>query len=945
MGYLKLQIRKLFRHTTRYVLARPKLRKPAVMVLARFPGLKSRLSRLHAGASVVLGAPAKIAHLTPRARRIYALMQAAQRECASDEGASVPDMNAVREGVAGQQDAWLNMLKEFRSLQDMKLPPGHRPKLAYVSPLPPERSGIADYSAELLPCLAAYYDIDVIIAQAKISTPWVHAHCGIQTSDYFLQNAHVYDRVIYHFGNSIYHQHMYELLAQVPGVVVLHEFYLGVIPHYLQANDISPHAFSRAIYLSHGYAALRVSFQTGQIAEMMRKYPANLEVLQQAQQVIVHSRHAKNLADEWYGLAEDWTVIPLLRAPASGISRDQARQALGLKPDDFLVCSFGLIGATKLNHLLLEAWLNSRLAQNCMLVFVGDEQQGEYGAQLKQAIRNSGLCIRITGWTDMATFRNYLAAADIAVQLRAFSRGETSAAMLDCMNHALPTIVNAHGSFAELPADAVWMLSDKFEQKELVVAMETLWQDGRKRTSLGSRAQEIIRSLHAPGACAEQYAEAIEQGHVRARHGAEALARNITRHYRPSDTECMAIAQAIDRTLPLAKAKRQLLVDVSVTCRKDWKTGIQRVVRALVWELIMSPPPGYRVEPVYCTDEGGLWHYRYARDWTSAALGFSGGWMIEEPVEYAAGDVMLIADLTSGFAVEAERAGVFESLKHDGVKLHFIVYDLLPIQMPEFFPPGQTVFQEWLKAVTRVADGAICISQSVAQDLEFWISNARLQRICTMRIDWFHLGADIGNSMPSSGLPEHAEQILARLVAVPTFLMVGTIEPRKGHLQTLKAFTQLWQEGYDINLVIAGCEGWHGMPDNMRRTIPEIVAQLHHHPELGKRLLWLEGISDEYLENVYAASDCLIAASEGEGFGLPLIEAAQHKLAVMARDIPVFREVAGEYACYFAGLEPCQLSAAIKAWLAQDDHGPAELPWLTWKQSTEMLLDKLGLTR
>ena len=56
-------------------------------------------------------------------------------------------------------------------------------------------------------------------------------------------------------------------------------------------------------------------------------------------------------------------------------------------------------------------------------------------------------------------------------------------------------------------------------------------------------------------------------------------------------------------------------------------------------------------------------------------------------------------------------------------------------------------------------------------------------------------------------------------------------------------------------------------------------------------MLWLEGISDEYLDKVYAASTCLIAASEGEGFGLPLIEAAQHKLPIIARDIPVFREV------------------------------------------------------
>ena len=89
------------------------------------------------------------------------------------------------------------------------------------------------------------------------------------------------------------------------------------------------------------------------------------------------------------------------------------------------------------------------------------------------------------------------------------------------------------------------------------------------------------------------------------------------------------------------------------------------------------------------------------------------------------------------------------------------------------------------------------------------------------------------------------------------------------------------------------------MPHDQRRTIPTIVEKLRHHPELGKRLFWLEGISDEYLEKVYATCVCLIAASEDEGFGLPLIEAARHRIPILARDIPVFREVAGDHASYF----------------------------------------------
>ena len=93
------------------------------------------------------------------------------------------------------------------------------------------------------------------------------------------------------------------------------------------------------------------------------------------------------------------------------------------------------------------------------------------------------------------------------------------------------------------------------------------------------------------------------------------------------------------------------------------------------------------------------------------------------------------------------------------------------------------------------------------------------------------------------------------------------------------------------------------------------MERLRNHPELGKQLIWLDGISDEYLEKIYAESTCLIAASEGEGFGLPLIEAAQHRMPILARNIPVFQEVAGPHAMYFEGMAPEQLAHAVVRWL------------------------------
>jgi glycosyltransferase involved in cell wall biosynthesis len=164
--------------------------------------------------------------------------------------------------------------------------------------------------------------------------------------------------------------------------------------------------------------------------------------------------------------------------------------------------------------------------------------------------------------------------------------------------------------------------------------------------------------------------------------------------------------------------------------------------------------------------------------------------------------------------------------------------------------------------------------------------------------------------------------------------MVGTVEPRKGQRQALDAMELLWKKGVDANLVIVGKQGW---------MVDELAERLAAHPEKDCRLFWLPGVSDEMLLELYRRASALLAPSEGEGFGLPLIEAAQHGIPIIARDLPVFREVAGEHAEYFSGLGPDDLADALERWLALHREGKAPvstgMPWLTWQQSAQQLLD------
>ncbi|MDB9494017.1 glycosyltransferase family 1 protein [Spirulina major CS-329] len=372
----------------------------------------------------------------------------------------------------------------------------------------------------------------------------------------------------------------------------------------------------------------------------------------------------------------------------------------------------------------------------------------------------------------------------------------------------------------------------------------------------------------------------------------------------------------------------QLLVDISELVQEDVKSGIQRVVRSITLEFLKNPPDGYRVEPIYFDGQT----YRYARHFTHHTFGVAQADLHDRKVAIASHDIFLGLDLNFRFMPAITRA--WWQLKYRKLKIYFIVYDILLIRHPEWWPPGaDNLLRHWLVTVAEIATGLICISKAVADDVTDWLHHESSFRHPLPQIDYFHLGADIENSVPTTGLPENAETVLTLLKKRPSFLMVGTLEPRKGHQQALDAFELLWQDNTDINLVIVGKEGW---------LVESLIHQINTHPKLNQNLFWLQSISDEYLEKVYAASTALLAASYGEGFGLPLIEAARRNLPIIARDIPVFREVIGENGHYFIAQHPEHLAESIRNYLAVKNQSDwhtnnNSLNFMNWKKSCSKL--------
>lgn len=815
-----------------------------------------------------------------------------------------------------------------------------RPRLAFLSPLPPDKSGIADYSADLIAELLPDYDIEVV-SQSATDHPAVLANCKTRSIAWFEQHAAEFDRIIYHFGNSSFHEHMFGLLSRFPGVVVLHDFYLSGIINHLDHTGLAPHALNQALYDSHGFAALIMQQREGRLASIWG-YPCNRQVLNDASGVIVHSAYARDLAEKWYGkgVADDWVVMPFPRALAQP-DRQAARKRLGLDEDIHVTCTFGMLGPTKLNDRLLEAWLATAMASDvrCCLVFVGQNDPGEYGAEMTRAIGASAAPERVTvtGFADRALYLDWLAAADCAVQLRANSRGETSAAIMDCLAYGLPTIINANGSSAEVPDSAACKLPNVFSTAMLSDALTDLREQAGTARTYSGQGRNYLATQHHPHRIGRRYRDAIEHfstSSAAANH--RRLIRSIGRIEAgtPSNHDWAALAHSLVANQRPAFGPKQLLVDVSELVQRDSKSGIQRVVRNVLESLLKDCPAGFRVEPVYEKDN----QYWYARNFTCTLLGIVEPALQDTLLETSAGDRYLGLDLLP-HGVPRTR-NIFVDMKNRGVGVYFVVYDLLPILRPDVFvAEAGFFFTKWLEAVTSVADGVVCISRAVADELAQWLATSPPARLTPLHIDYFHLGADIPVTPAAASEPSDPLAVLVAMRRAPSVLMVGTIEPRKGHAQALEAFELLWSQGSNAQLVIVGKSGW---------MVEGLTSKMRKHPEQGKRLFWLDSASDAVLLQIYQSASALLAASTGEGFGLPLIEAAQYGVPIIARDLPVFMEVAQEHAFYFSGTAPVDLATALKTWLAlhagEQAPSSAAMPWLTWAGSARQLVNVLSKT-
>jgi len=410
-------------------------------------------------------------------------------------------------------------------------------RVAYYSPMPPERSGIADYSAHLLPALRERIEVEV--AKRGRTRP-----------------SRGTDLALYHVGNNPdAHGWIVEALRKRPGVVVLHDFVLHHLVAGLTIGRRDGHGYLDAMereggvvgrLLAHGVLDKRIPPLWESRPE---EYHLAGEVLDLATGLIVHSRYVEQRARAAGYEGPIWRIPhpawPVAAAPS--VSETQGRPLIG---------SFGYVNASKRIPQLLEAFARLRRERpQARLLLVGAVSPG---FDLDRRLQRLGLSdegIVREAYVEEERLWALMAACDVCVTLRSPTMGETSGSVIRQLSLGKPVVVSDVGWFAELPDDVALKVPVGADETEtLYVALELLARDEQVRASMSAAGLELVRREHDLGRAADLYAAALEQAA-----GGEAVASAVL-----GDVAAAAADVGIEAGSPEASELARRLAEVEL---------------------------------------------------------------------------------------------------------------------------------------------------------------------------------------------------------------------------------------------------------------------------------------------------------------------------------------------------------------------------------------------
>ncbi len=366
-------------------------------------------------------------------------------------------------------------------------------RIAFFSPLPPTRSGIADYSAAVLEKLAGLVDVETFTAKPV----------GFESSRY--------DAAVYQLGNNPHHTFAYEAAMEHPGIVVMHEANLHHLIADLTIRRDDWDAYLREVELNGGPEALAYAQRHVRTRERGPDYdiPMLRSILARSRGAIAHSEAVEK------ELRAHGFSGPIARIPHGAwivpADRMVYRARIGLDDRTPLFGIFGFLKPYKRIAEALRAFRRLvRVVPDARLILAGEAHPE---LPLESMISSLGLSpyVRHLGFVPIQDFNGYLGACDVVLNLRYPTVGESSGTLLRALGMGKAVIVSDVGSFREYPDEICLKVPvDDTEEEYLFEYMNLLVSRPPLARAMGERAREWVARECAWESVAERYASFVE---------------------------------------------------------------------------------------------------------------------------------------------------------------------------------------------------------------------------------------------------------------------------------------------------------------------------------------------------------------------------------------------------------------------------------------------------
>ncbi len=393
-------------------------------------------------------------------------------------------------------------------------------RLAYFSPLPPSKSGIADYSAELLPYLAQGAALSVFVEKPdELRLNRNNQAYQVFDATHFaeLQRQQPFDLCLYHQGNNPHHEYIYERALETPGLLVLHEHCLHHLIAWKTLGREDEEGYWDEMFYGYGRRGGRVAVtRKNDAASEYQQFllPLNRRLVNRSLGIVVHNEYAASQVE--LDCATPVEIIPHHLSPRvyemDQLDKLECRRALGLPEDAWIIASFGFVTQSKRIPTLLQAFKRLQaVVPNAMCLIVGEDHWKWSAAPL---IAEMGLQrhARLTGYTTERDFFRYLKAVDVVVNLRYPTAGETSGTLIRSLGAGKPVIVSDFGQFGELPDEICLKVSaGPEEERELTARLRALACRPNLRERLSRNAATWVRENNEVSRCAARYLQLAER--------------------------------------------------------------------------------------------------------------------------------------------------------------------------------------------------------------------------------------------------------------------------------------------------------------------------------------------------------------------------------------------------------------------------------------------------